>query len=161
MVIIKKQQNAFVYAIPWLARDLKLSVKLFHFCGKMVSFQQRKYTKKLAFLFVLLSGISKNSKKQEALNVSVVVAGHRRLHKLSLVPWANIFFGIRLLRHLALLAKHENNISISHMSVWRHMTKRGHHSSLPLATPILTNRHMERGHKLRTGTKQYLQMRSF
>ena len=31
-------------------------------CGEMVSFQQRKYTKKLVFLFALLSEISKNLK---------------------------------------------------------------------------------------------------
>ena len=61
-------------------------------------------------------------KETGAFNVSVVVAGYRRLHKL--LPFLGpTYFSKFMTWHLALLAKHEHNLSISHISVWRHMKK--------------------------------------
>ena len=46
-------------------------------------------------------------------------------------------------RQLAAKIQNTHEISISHESIWRHMKKKGYESSVPLATPMLTNRHIE------------------
>jgi len=44
---------------------------------------------------------------------------------------------------LAAKVQNTHNISILHASIWRHMKKKGYESSVPLATLMLTNRHIK------------------
>ncbi|GBB92215.1 hypothetical protein RclHR1_19870001 [Rhizophagus clarus] len=46
-------------------------------------------------------------------------------------------------RQLANNIENNYDISISHVTVWNHMKKKGYKSSIPLGTPMLTNRHIE------------------
>ena len=46
-------------------------------------------------------------------------------------------------RQLAVKIQNTQDVSISHSAVWRHMKKKQYESSVPLATPMLTNRHIE------------------
>jgi transposase len=46
-------------------------------------------------------------------------------------------------RQLASKVQGTQDLSISHVAVWRHMKKKGYQSSLPLGTPMLTQRHIE------------------
>ncbi len=44
---------------------------------------------------------------------------------------------------LAAKVQNTHDISISHASIWRHIKKKGYESSVPLATLMLTNRHIK------------------
>jgi transposase len=46
-------------------------------------------------------------------------------------------------RQLAVKMQETQGIQISHQSIWRNMKKKGYVSSLPRATPMLTDRHIE------------------
>lgn len=46
-------------------------------------------------------------------------------------------------RQLASAVQKTQNISISHVAIWRHMKKKEYESSIPRATPMLTSRHIE------------------
>jgi transposase len=46
-------------------------------------------------------------------------------------------------RQLAVKIESTQNISISHVAIWNYMKKKGYQSSLPLSTPMLTERHIE------------------
>lgn len=46
-------------------------------------------------------------------------------------------------RQLAIKIENVKDISICHTTVWRHMKKKGYSSSVPLGTPMLTDRHIE------------------
>jgi transposase len=46
-------------------------------------------------------------------------------------------------RQLAAKIENTQDISISHVTVWQHMKKKGYQSSVPLGTPMLTERHIE------------------
>jgi len=45
-------------------------------------------------------------------------------------------------RQLATKIQATHNINISHVAVWEHMKKKGYQSSLPIGTPMLTDRHI-------------------
>jgi len=47
------------------------------------------------------------------------------------------------IRQLAIKIENIYNISISHVSIWKHMKKKGYRSSVPLRTPMLTEQHIE------------------
>src|SRR5437763_2585702 len=46
-------------------------------------------------------------------------------------------------RQLVSKVQATQNITISHSSIWRHMKKKSYESSVPLGTPMLTNKHIE------------------
>ncbi len=46
-------------------------------------------------------------------------------------------------RQLAIKIENIKDISIDHTTVQRHMKKKEYNSSVPLATPMLTDRHIE------------------
>lgn len=46
-------------------------------------------------------------------------------------------------RQLAVKVQETQNTQISHVAIWRHMKKKGYKSSVPLGTPMLTEKHIE------------------
>ena len=46
-------------------------------------------------------------------------------------------------RQLAIKIENTYDIPISHVSIWKHMKKKGYRSSIPLGIPMLTERHIE------------------
>ena len=46
-------------------------------------------------------------------------------------------------RQLALKVQKTQEILISHAAIWRHMKKKDYKSSVPIGTPMLTDRHIE------------------
>ncbi len=48
-----------------------------------------------------------------------------------------------LTRQLAVKIQNTQDVSISHSAVWRHMKKKQYESSVLLATPMLTDQHIE------------------